>query len=289
MPKKAGTPKKNEIVFTAPTGEEISNRKQLEQYLKSHPGGPTMSEFDWGTGETPRRSTRISEKAKAAPPPESEPTKKRSKKSPASKDKKEEVVPEETEVVKEVDVQGEKTEKENTDEEIEKNVVKETKDEPHNTDGKAKDTPKEAKLGQDVKMPDAEECKKNGAAEGENPKEAEVEKVTDGSEVAQNDNGKAEDAEDEEKLEQPSLEGEKKDGPNEQDKPDTGITEEKKCQMEVEEKAEEKGTALGSETETHEKEAVDKKIKEQNKSSDNDTSKKAEGAVIENGGFGREP
>ena len=85
LPKKAGTPKKNEIVFTAPTGEEINNRRQLEQYLKSHPGGPAASEFDWGTGETPRRSARISEKAKAAPPPESEPPKKRGKKSSASK------------------------------------------------------------------------------------------------------------------------------------------------------------------------------------------------------------
>ncbi|KAI8024766.1 Methyl-CpG-binding domain-containing protein 10 [Camellia lanceoleosa] len=54
MPKKAGTPKNNEIIFTAPTGEEIINRKQLEQYLKSHPGNPAISEFDWGTSETPR-------------------------------------------------------------------------------------------------------------------------------------------------------------------------------------------------------------------------------------------
>ncbi|XP_057500067.1 methyl-CpG-binding domain-containing protein 11-like isoform X1 [Actinidia eriantha] len=257
MPKKTGTPKKNEVVFTAPTGEEITNRKQLEQYLKLHPGGPAMSEFDWGTGETPRRSTRISEKAKATPPPESEPPKKRSKKSPASKkDKKEEVAPEETEVVKEVDMQGEKTEKENADEEIEKNVVKENQDETHDTDGKVEDAPKEAELGQDVKMPDTEECKKNGEAEGENSKEAEAEK---------------------------------KDGPSEQDKPDTGIAEEKKCQMEVEEKAEQKGTALRSEAETHEKEAMDKKIEEQNKSSDNATSKKIDEAVIENGGFGSEP
>ena len=84
IPKKAGTPKKNEIVFTAPTGEEINNRKQLEKYLKAHPGGPAVSEFDWGTGETPRRSTRISEKAKAAPPTQREPPKKRTKRSSAS-------------------------------------------------------------------------------------------------------------------------------------------------------------------------------------------------------------
>ncbi|MFS7912287.1 putative Methyl-CpG-binding domain-containing protein [Helianthus anomalus] len=43
LPKKVGTPKKNEIVFTAPTGEEITTRKQLDQYLKAHPGGPKIS------------------------------------------------------------------------------------------------------------------------------------------------------------------------------------------------------------------------------------------------------
>ncbi|KAE8710405.1 Methyl-CpG-binding domain-containing protein 11 [Hibiscus syriacus] len=60
----AGTPKKNGIIFIAPTGEEISSKRQLEQYLKANPGGPAVSEFDWGTGETPRRSARISEKVK---------------------------------------------------------------------------------------------------------------------------------------------------------------------------------------------------------------------------------
>ncbi|KAK4369972.1 hypothetical protein RND71_009447 [Anisodus tanguticus] len=44
-----GTPKRNEIVFTAPTGEEITTRKGLQQYLKSHPGGPAITEFDRGT------------------------------------------------------------------------------------------------------------------------------------------------------------------------------------------------------------------------------------------------
>ncbi|XP_077220579.1 uncharacterized protein LOC143854467 [Tasmannia lanceolata] len=84
-PKKGGTPKKNEIAFIAPTGEEMTSRKQLELYLKSHPGCLAISEFDWGTGETPRRSARISEKAKATPPLESGPKKKRSKKSTGSK------------------------------------------------------------------------------------------------------------------------------------------------------------------------------------------------------------
>ncbi|KAK7325251.1 hypothetical protein VNO77_29410 [Canavalia gladiata] len=85
FPKKVGTPRKSEIVFIAPTGEEMSNKKQLEQYLKAHPGNPAISEFDWGTGETPRRSARISEKAKSTPPPEDEPPKKRTRKSSGSK------------------------------------------------------------------------------------------------------------------------------------------------------------------------------------------------------------
>ncbi|KAJ1410106.1 Methyl-CpG DNA-binding [Sesbania bispinosa] len=85
FPKKAGTPKKSEIIFIAPTGEEISSRKQLEQYLKAHPGNPAISEFDWGTGETPRRSARISEKVKSTPPSETEPPKKRTRKSSGSK------------------------------------------------------------------------------------------------------------------------------------------------------------------------------------------------------------
>ncbi|CAA7057930.1 unnamed protein product [Microthlaspi erraticum] len=70
--------KKIEIVFVAPTGEEISNRKQLEQYLKSHPGSPAIAEFDWTTSGTPRRSARISGKTKSSPsPPDKEPPKKR--------------------------------------------------------------------------------------------------------------------------------------------------------------------------------------------------------------------
>lgn len=85
FPKKGGTPRKNEIVFIAPTGEEISHRKQLEQYLKLHPGNPAISVFDWSTGESPRRSARISEKAKATPTAENEPPKKRGRKSSGSK------------------------------------------------------------------------------------------------------------------------------------------------------------------------------------------------------------
>ncbi|CAG7877451.1 unnamed protein product [Brassica rapa] len=86
--------KKTEIVFVSPTGEEINNRKQLEQYLKSHPGSPAIAEFDWTTSGTPRRrSARISEKTKSTPSPDKEPPKKRgrTKSSGSKKDTDEEI------------------------------------------------------------------------------------------------------------------------------------------------------------------------------------------------------
>ncbi|KAL0459995.1 UNVERIFIED_CONTAM: Methyl-CpG-binding domain-containing protein 11 [Sesamum latifolium] len=84
-PKKGSTPQRNDIVFVSPTGEEIKNKRQLEQYLKSHPGGPAASEFDWGTGDTPRRSARLSEKSKAVEAPASPSPKKKPRKSSAKK------------------------------------------------------------------------------------------------------------------------------------------------------------------------------------------------------------
>ncbi|KAM0951975.1 putative Methyl-CpG-binding domain-containing protein [Dioscorea sansibarensis] len=88
-PKKAGAARKPEIIFVAPTGEEIKNKRQLDQYLRSNPGGPPSSEFDWGTGDTPRRSARISEKTKATESPEAERPKKRERKSSSKKGSKE--------------------------------------------------------------------------------------------------------------------------------------------------------------------------------------------------------
>jgi len=89
-PRKSGTPRRNEIVFVSPTGEEIKTKRQLEQYLKSHPGGPSTSEFDWSTGETPRRSTRISQKSKATEVPEGERPKKKQNQTSSKKGEKEE-------------------------------------------------------------------------------------------------------------------------------------------------------------------------------------------------------
>ncbi|XP_041018439.1 methyl-CpG-binding domain-containing protein 11-like isoform X1 [Juglans microcarpa x Juglans regia] len=128
LPKKGGTPRKNEIMFVAPTGEEINNKKQLEQYLKSHPGNPSISEFDWGTGETPRRSARISEKVKATPPSEGESPRKRGRKSLGiKKDNKElEGASEENEGTKEIQMQdAEVAGKEDAETEKEKDVSKE--------------------------------------------------------------------------------------------------------------------------------------------------------------------
>ncbi|KAI5002695.1 hypothetical protein ZWY2020_027345 [Hordeum vulgare] len=46
-------------------GEEIKSKRALTQYLKANPGGPAPLEFNWGTGNTLRQSSRLSGKAKA--------------------------------------------------------------------------------------------------------------------------------------------------------------------------------------------------------------------------------
>ncbi|KAK7411131.1 hypothetical protein VNO78_02561 [Psophocarpus tetragonolobus] len=171
VPKKAGTPKKNEIVFTTPTGEEISSRKQLEKYLKAHPGGPAVSEFDWGTGETPRRSARISEKAKAASPIESESPKKRSKRSSEKEEEAKEAEMLEAndtskgdndiEQEKNVIMEDNDTTKEDNDTEKKKNVVKENQDDKslEDTDVHKSTHSAEVKTGENVEVPiDEEKC-----------------------------------------------------------------------------------------------------------------------------------
>ncbi|XP_050231990.1 methyl-CpG-binding domain-containing protein 11 isoform X1 [Mercurialis annua] len=144
FPKTAGTPRKSEIMFIAPTGEEINGRKQLEQYLKSHPGNPPIAEFDWGTGETPRRSARISEKVKATPTPEKEPAKKRSRNSSSgSKKSKEEKdsAPEKGEGEKEVEMQDAKgVEKENEEAGKENDVLEENPVEKGDKEGEVGQT-----------------------------------------------------------------------------------------------------------------------------------------------------
>lgn len=169
LPKQGGTPKKNEIIFTAPTGEEISNKKQLEQYLKAHTGGPAASEFDWGSGETPRRSARISEKAKAAPPRETEPPKKRSRKTSASKqdNKEKEAASEKNEETKVDETQeNQKTEKDAAHDETKEDVVKENHDENESQLPKDAETTSEAGEGS-LKDASAEKDVNSGITQNE--------------------------------------------------------------------------------------------------------------------------
>lgn len=188
MPKQGGARKKNEIIFTAPTGEEISNKKQLQQYLKSHPGGPGISEFNWGTVETPRRSERINEKAKAAPSPESDPSEKRSRISSTAEDGKEKEVAPEVNLEKEVEMeQAEKTEKEVVAEKDEVHDIEKAGNENKNdgTQCKNKDdnklvhtTTEEANL-RGVKQPGDAGCEKKTGAD--------IEKVPDTTEISKTD------------------------------------------------------------------------------------------------------
>lgn len=251
VPKQSGTPKKNEIIFTAPTGEEISNKRQLEQYLKAHPGGPAVSEFDWGTGETPRRSARISEKVKATPSPESDPPKKRSKKTSASKkdSKEKEAVPEGTEETKVNDVQDADKALKDNDTEMEKADVKENQDEDKVQDaGEGKEATEETKVENEPKIPD----------EGDKGKETtEVDEGTnDGKEVEEvtGDQGKA----------------------------DIATGPEDKIEGEGEEKEKHK------ETETKEKEATQGKDEEHKSSGVHESGTKIEAEVTENGSNGNE-
>ncbi|KAI4380654.1 hypothetical protein MLD38_006821 [Melastoma candidum] len=188
--KKGGTPKKNEIVFTAPTGEEITSRKQLDQYLKQHPGGPAIAEFDWGTGETPRRSVRISEKVKATPPRESESPKKRSRKSSAlKKDIKdnESATPEGTDEGKEVEMQdADKVEKVSAETEKDKEAKDdkqaESKEEATNAvvntahDKESVETADATKTGDDTTNAGLDQNGKNaGNSEPEKEEQAKIE------------------------------------------------------------------------------------------------------------------
>ncbi|KAL4291917.1 hypothetical protein GQ457_14G005440 [Hibiscus cannabinus] len=184
FPKKVGSPRKTEIVFIAPTGEEISTRRQLEQYLKSHPGNPPVTEFDWGTGETPRRSSRISEKAKATPTPEKEPPKKRGRKSLSAKkeEKETEANPEKAEGEKESvkeDAQAAEKETAEVEKEKEKDTSIETQvhdadktevaDQTEHTDAKMEEAGQEEAV-KDIKVPEtAEADKKDTAGTEETP------------------------------------------------------------------------------------------------------------------------
>ncbi|GMY35843.1 methyl-CpG-binding domain-containing protein 11-like [Fagus crenata] len=288
LPKQSGTPKKNEIVFSSPTGEEIVSKRQLEQYLKAHPGGPAVSEFDWGTGETPRRSARISEKAKASPLPDSETPKKRRTSLSSKKDNKEkETAPEGTEETKEVDMQdAEKSEKDNVDAETEKDAVKQNQD-----DNKAQDTDTKTEVipPEEGNIPnDAEESKKAPEVELENSKETLGGKEAEGSKVTENENEneKLDGAKDQEKAQQPQSEAEKEDGSGDQDKADTAIAGEKN--YEVEGEAKEKDNRSTLESEGDDKEKSVKENNDEHSADVHEKSKKVEGEATANGSHGSE-
>nr|PNR46374.1 hypothetical protein PHYPA_013493 [Physcomitrium patens] len=46
--KKGGTPKRKDVTFVAPDGEEIKTKRQLDKYLKAHPGTLSAGDFEWG-------------------------------------------------------------------------------------------------------------------------------------------------------------------------------------------------------------------------------------------------
>lgn len=229
LPKRAGTPRKNEIVFISPTGEEFSNRKQLEQYLKTHEGSPASSEFDWGTGETPRRSARIIEKVKSTPPSKDfEPQTKRRKRSSVTKKDKEA-----------------EAEKEAAKEEAEKMEV----DKKHDagTEEKKADDEKETKVSSDEdKLPEAgaKEIEQGTKGEVNGQKQEGVETAA----VEETDvtNGKPEKVETTEKVgatENASLEGEKVEEEKASEKIEEPASEDAKDASHEGEKAEDEKTS----------------------------------------------
>lgn len=235
--KKGGTPKKNEIIFTAPSGEQISNKKQLEHYLKQHPGGPVISEFDWGTGETPRRSARISEKVKAMPTAYSEPPKKRGRKSSASKDdnKESETAPEGTEDSKDVMEEAGKSEEENENE---------NKDVTRGVDAKISTNIEEGKGGGEA-VSEKLKCLQDG-----------VEMNASG--FGQKGTADMEDATSDGNVEQPASEAEKGLGSMEQEKPNVCVTEERKNEAEGEGKPIHDRSTIESEREIEVNEAANR-------------------------------
>ncbi|XP_043724950.1 methyl-CpG-binding domain-containing protein 11-like [Telopea speciosissima] len=295
MPRRGGTPRKNEIIFISPTGVEVSNRKQLEQYLKSHPGGPALSEFDWGTGETPRRSARISERAKTAPAPEPEPPKKRSRKSSAGSKKE----------TKETEVAPEDTE-ENKEDNKEVNTQDAEMAEKNNTETKKEDAI--AKENQGVNEDKTNEDKDPTKTEGAASVRAPVEKmeIENDTEVTNMDNTGTEaesakrvherkevklsdaqltvmdDAKREVKMEE-KAEAEKNDGPNheEQEKPETVVSNELSS-VEMGDKEKLSRSAAETMEETREKQAANGN-NEEHTSTVEEKGKKMEGEVKKNG------
>eukprot|EP00252_Welwitschia_mirabilis_P003512 TRINITY_DN1356_c0_g1_i2.p1 TRINITY_DN1356_c0_g1~~TRINITY_DN1356_c0_g1_i2.p1 ORF type:complete len:383 (+),score=142.79 TRINITY_DN1356_c0_g1_i2:111-1259(+) len=160
FPKKKGTPRRYEVIFVAPTGEEIKTRTQLDKYLRSHAGSPPISEFNWSTGDTPRRSTRLTEKAQA----ESETPDSQSKKRASDTEQKKKA-PKRS---KKTDADAEETKQANEEAKIDENPLKEE-------DEQMKDAEKDG----EKEMAEAE------AAEKEEEKEAKAVKKENENEIVE--------------------------------------------------------------------------------------------------------
>eukprot|EP01018_Ginkgo_biloba_P035469 Gb_13183 [translate_table: standard] len=207
LPKKRGTPKKDEIVYYAPTGEEIKTRAQLDRYLKSHPGGPPSTEFTWGTG-TPRRSSRLSEKVQVdSETPESE-SKRKDSETPESESKR----------------KPKRSRKSDADSE-------ETKHTKKNGGSEASPTEVEAGKEEDMQDVDHEEGSKKGetaapeSVEDDGSKKSKNEDEQDGQEMKVDEkveSSKAEDVEIQEtceRIEEKEPEAHGQEGAKEEDKP----------------------------------------------------------------------
>ncbi|KAI4377153.1 hypothetical protein MLD38_014833 [Melastoma candidum] len=263
--KKGGTPKKNEIIFTAPTGEEITSRKQLDQYLKQHPGGPTIAEFDWGTGETPRRSVRISEKVKATPPRESESPKKRSRKSSALKKDNESAAPEGTDEGKEVEMQdADKIEKVSAETDNEKEAKDEKQDK-----SKEEATDAVVETARDKESVEAADATKTG---------------DDNTDAGLDQNGKDAGSSEPEKEEQAKMDVEEKNQAENAIKPDVLDVKEAEDGKKVEENDKEAEPEVKESTAPNRTEGCGNKV-----AAVSEPGKEVEGEGIENGSHGNVP
>ncbi|KAA8541918.1 hypothetical protein F0562_023070 [Nyssa sinensis] len=261
MPKK-DTPRKNEIV----------------------------SEFDWGTGETPRRSARISEKVKATPPSaESEPPKKRGRKSSGSKkdSKATEPVTEDSEGKKELEMQdAEVTEKENADADntgtSENNrvesgcITQEEADKTNNADTKMDETgPEEVEKDFNIQT-DTQETM-NGEVE---EAAVDIDKVG-VTLVFQNEEEDVEDKQVMEKVEQPLTEGVKFKDASDKKLDQQGHVMEETDNGVGQEKEKLNGVAPASDGETKEQQVQENDVKYNLQVDEKD--QKVAGEVMENG------
>lgn len=184
--------------------------------MKSHPGDVAISDFDWSTGEAPRRSARISEKVKAAPPQE-EPPRKRARKSPGSK-KKEQNEAEKSDGVKETEIKdAEMSEKEHPEIEKEKES---SKDEEPKKEDETKEKENENSKDEEPKIDDETKEKENETSKDEEPK------IEDETKEKELETSKDEEPKNEDKIKDKEIETAEDEEPKKEDvetKDDTGI------------------------------------------------------------------